>query len=46
MIDLKRIAAGTLIAGALGMAAAGMGTGVANAAPGAANVDIVEKAAP
>jgi hypothetical protein len=33
MIDLKAIAAGTAIAGALGFAALGIGTGVANAAP-------------
>ncbi len=38
MIDLKRIAAGTMIAGAFGLAAVGMGTGVANAAPGAPNI--------
>ena len=43
MIDLKRIAAGTMIVGAFGLAVAGMGTGVANAAPGAPNIDIVEK---
>ena len=46
MIDLNRIAAGTLIAGAFGVAAAGMSTGMTNAAPGAANIDIVEKASP
>ncbi|MET0316609.1 MAG: hypothetical protein ABW188_07265 [Rhodococcus fascians] len=33
MIDIKKIAAGTAIAGALGFAAIGIGTGVANAAP-------------
>jgi hypothetical protein len=33
MIDLKRIAAGATIAGALGLTAVGLGTGVANAAP-------------
>ncbi len=33
MIDLKAIAAGTAIAGALGFAALGIGAGVANAAP-------------
>jgi hypothetical protein len=33
MIDLKAIAAGTAIAGALGFAALGIGSGVANAAP-------------
>ena len=43
MIDLKKIAAGTVIAGALGLAAVGMGTGVANAAPGAPMIDITEK---
>ena len=43
MIDLKRIAAGTMIIGALGGAAIGLGTGVANAAPGAPNIDVVEK---
>ena len=33
MLDLKTIAAGPLLAGGLGLAAVGMGTGVANAAP-------------
>ena len=33
MIDLKRIAAGATIAGALGLTGLGLGTGVANAAP-------------
>ena len=33
MIDLKTIAAGATIAGALGLTALGMGLGVANAAP-------------
>jgi hypothetical protein len=33
MINLKRVAAGATIAGALGLTALGMGTGVANAAP-------------
>jgi hypothetical protein len=33
MIDLKRIAAGATIAGALGLTAVGLGTGMANAAP-------------
>lgn len=33
MKHLKRIAAGTAVAGALGLAALGIGTGVANAAP-------------
>jgi len=33
MIDLKAIAAGTTIAGALGFTALGMGPGLANAAP-------------
>jgi hypothetical protein len=33
MINLKPIAAGATIAGALGLAALGIGTGVANAAP-------------
>jgi hypothetical protein len=33
MIDLKKIAAGTVIAGSLGLAALGIGSGVANAAP-------------
>ena len=33
MIDLKTIAAGATIAGALGLTALGMGPGVANAAP-------------
>jgi hypothetical protein len=33
MLDLKTIAAGSLIAGGLGLAAIGVGTGVANAAP-------------
>ena len=33
MIDLKRIAAGATIAGALGLSAVGLGAGVANAAP-------------
>ena len=33
MIDLKKIAAGATIASALGLAALGMGPGVANAAP-------------
>ena len=32
-----------MITGALGVAAIGLGTGVANAAPGAPNIDIVEK---
>ena len=43
MIDLKRIAAGTMIVGAFGLAAAGMSTGVASAAPGAPSIDIVQK---
>ncbi|HEX4558586.1 MAG TPA: hypothetical protein VH166_05250 [Mycobacterium sp.] len=33
MIDLKRIAAGATIAGALSLTGLGLGTGVANAAP-------------
>jgi hypothetical protein len=33
MIHLKKIAAGTAIAGSLGLAALGVGSGVANAAP-------------
>lgn len=33
MIHLKKIAAGTVIAGSLGLAAIGIGSGVANAAP-------------
>jgi hypothetical protein len=33
MIHLKTIAAGTVIAGSLGLAALGIGSGVANAAP-------------
>lgn len=33
MIDLKQIAAGATLAGALGLAGLGLGTGVANAAP-------------
>ena len=33
MIHLKTIAAGTVIAGSLGLAALGVGSGVANAAP-------------
>ena len=33
MIHLKKIAAGTVIAGSLGLAALGIGSGVANAAP-------------
>ena len=33
MIHLKTIAAGTVIAGSLGLAAIGVGSGVANAAP-------------
>ena len=43
MVDLKKIAAETIIVGAFGPAAAGMSTGVANATPGAPNIDIVEK---
>ena len=43
MIELKRIAAGTMIVGAFGLASAGMSTGVAKAAPGAPSIDIVEK---
>jgi hypothetical protein len=43
MSDLTKIAAGTMIVGAFALPAAGMSTGVANAAPGAPIIDIVEK---
>jgi hypothetical protein len=42
MKDLKIIATGTAIAGALGLAALGVGTGVANAAPPALQTQWVQ----